>query len=187
MRPGAQVPSQVPGRRPVQPSGSSGLPGRGPGFALAGGSSGCSASRGSRFPSQGGGRVPVSGCIPGPGSRRLVHAPRGACSTRVRSFKVCKTPSCLSWRGARCPSPSVWLRESSSRVQTGFPAWRLVRPWRDVLVRRSWCCPLAVQPVSTSGPCAIGSPRRRVPLVHGELPSDVPRRGDWVVQRLRPN
>lgn len=187
MRPGARVPSRVLLHRPVQPSGSSGLPGRGPGFALAGGSSGCSASRGSRLPSQGGGRVPVSGCLPGPGSRRLVHAPRGACSTRVRHFGICKTPSCLSWRSAQSPSPSVRLRESSSRDQSGPPAWCLVRPWRVVLVRRFWCCPLAVQPVSTSGPCAIGSPRRRVPLGHGELPSDVSRKGDWVAQRLRLN
>lgn len=43
--------------------------------------------------------------------------------------------------------------------------------------------PLRGQPVSTTGPCATGSPRRRGPRVHGELPSDVLRKVDEDLSR----
>lgn len=47
--------------------------------------------------------------------------------------------------------------------------------------------PLRGQPVSTTGPCATGSLRRRGLLVHGELLSDVLRKVDGEQQRFRLN
>jgi hypothetical protein len=120
-------------------------------------------------------RSPVSGSIPGP-NPGATPVPRGS-GSRARSPRICKTPACLSRCRVHSPASSVWLGKAlrlsdrfAGRIPCPVPG---ARASPTVLVSSS-----RGQPVSTPGPCAMGSLRRRPR--DGELPSDVPRKGNGV-------
>lgn len=97
---------------------------------------------------------------------------------RARSIRTCKTPACLSRSRVHSPASSVWLWESCAPVPPVRRLDSLSGLWRPLLLRRSWCFPLAVSRSRLPAPARWV--RCDAVLRDGELPSDVPRKGNGV-------